>query len=70
MNAIDTVGASLVTEQLWWHIARASGIAALALTAAAVIWGLLLSTRVLRGRPTPAWLLSMHRWLGALTVTL
>ncbi len=69
MNAIDTVGASLVTEQLWWHIARASGIVALALTAAAVIWGLLLSTRVLRGRPTPAWLLSMHRWLGALTVT-
>lgn len=59
----------IVTEQIWWHVARASGITALALTGASVIWGLLLSTRVLRGRPTPAWLLSMHRFLGAMTVT-
>lgn len=57
-----------VTEQIWWHVARASGIVALVLTAASVIWGLLLSTRVMAGTPTPAWLLSMHRFLGALTV--
>lgn len=60
---------SLITEQIWWHVARASGITALLLTGGSVIWGLLLSTRVLRGRPTPAWLLSMHRFLGAMTVT-
>ena len=58
----------LVTEQVWWHVARAGGIVALALTGAAVVWGLLLSTRVMQGTPTLAWLLSVHRFLGALTV--
>ena len=57
-----------MNEQVWWWVARASGIVALVLTAAAVIWGLLLSTRVMRGTPTPGWLLSMHRFLGAMTV--
>ncbi len=69
MTTLEALTADLVTEQIWWHVARASGIVALVLTGAAVIWGLLLSTRLLRGRPTPAWLLSMHRFLGALTVT-
>lgn len=65
---MTTLAEQLVTEQIWWYVARASGIVALVLTSAAVVWGLLLSTRVLRGRPTAAWLLSMHRFLGALTV--
>lgn len=34
----------------------------------AVLWGLLLSTRVLGGRPAPAWLLDLHRLLGGLSV--
>lgn len=50
--------------QLWWDVARATGVVGWALLAAAVIWGLLLSTRLVRGRPTPAWLLDMHRFLG------
>jgi DMSO/TMAO reductase YedYZ heme-binding membrane subunit len=58
-----------MTTQLSWHIARASGIVAWALLAAAVIWGLLLSTRIARGRPGPAWLLDLHRFLGAAAVT-
>ncbi|MBX7158781.1 MAG: ferric reductase-like transmembrane domain-containing protein [Acidimicrobiia bacterium] len=57
-----------MTEQVWWYVARASGIVASALVAAAVIWGLLLSTRVLRDRPRPAWLLDLHRMLGGLAV--
>ena len=52
-----------------WYAARASGIVAWALVAAAVVWGLLLSGRVLAGRPTPKWLLDLHRFLGALAVT-
>ena len=32
------------------------------------MWGLLLATKVLGRRPTPAWLLSLHRYLGALAV--
>jgi DMSO/TMAO reductase YedYZ heme-binding membrane subunit len=53
-----------MSPQVWWYIARATGIVAWALLAASVIWGLLLSTRLARGRPTPAWLLDLHRFLG------
>ena len=51
-----------------WYAARASGLVAWALVLAAILWGVLLATRVLGRRPTPAWLLSLHRYLGALAV--
>ena len=51
-----------------WYVARSSGIVAWALILATIVWGLLLATRVLGRRPTPAWLLSLHRYLGALAV--
>jgi predicted ferric reductase len=57
-----------MNPQLWWYVARATGIVAWALLAASVIWGLLLSTRLARGRPTPAWLLDLHRFLGGSAV--
>ncbi len=57
-----------MTSQVWWYVARASGIVAWALAAAAVIWGLLLSTRLLERQPSPKWLLDLHRYLGGLTV--
>ncbi|MBN2622647.1 MAG: ferric reductase-like transmembrane domain-containing protein [Acidimicrobiales bacterium] len=57
-----------MNPQLAWYIARATGIVAWALLAASVIWGLLLSTRLARGRPTPAWLLDLHRFLGGAAV--
>ena len=56
--------------ELTWYITRASGLVAWALLAVAVLWGLLLSSRVLERRPSPAWLLDLHRHLGWLTVTL
>jgi DMSO/TMAO reductase YedYZ heme-binding membrane subunit len=55
-------------DQVTWYTARASGLVAWGLLLASVIWGLLLATRVLGRRPTPAWILSLHRFLGALTV--
>lgn len=48
----------------WWYLARASGIVAWALVSASVITGLLVSTRVTNGRPTPAWSLDLHRFLS------
>ena len=39
-----------------------------ALILATIVWGLLLATKVLGRKPGPAWLLSLHRYLGALTV--
>jgi predicted ferric reductase len=48
----------------WWYLARASGIVAWALVSASVITGLLVSTRLTNGRPTPAWALDLHRFLS------
>lgn len=53
-----------MNNQLWWYIARSGGIVAWALLAASVMWGLALSTKVLRGRPRPNWILDLHRFLG------
>lgn len=59
-----------MNPHLAWYAARAGGIVAWALLSAAVIWGLLLSTRLFHGRrPTPRWLLDLHRFLGGLAVT-
>src|SRR3954454_16002065 len=55
-------------DTLTWYVARASGIVAWALVLATIVWGLLLATKVLGRRPSPAWLLSLHRYLGGLTV--
>lgn len=54
-----------MTEHLWWYAVRASGLVAWALVTASVIWGLLLSSRA-TSRPRPAWVLDLHRFLGAL----
>ncbi len=57
-----------MSDQIWWFVARASGIVAWFLAAGSVAWGLLLSSRTLgRGAPAP-WLLDLHRHLGGLTV--
>ena len=39
------------------------------LLAIAVIWGILVATRILGRKPRPAWVLDLHRWLGGLSVT-
>lgn len=57
-----------MNAQLWWYVARASGIIAWLLLTASVIWGVLLSTDAFPTRRRPAWLLDLHRWLGGLTV--
>jgi predicted ferric reductase len=53
-----------MNPQTWWYVARATGFVAWGLITASVITGLLLSTRLARGRPTPAWTLDLHRFLG------
>ena len=58
----------MIAAQTWWHLARTAGLVAWALITASVMWGLLLSTRVLGRRPTRPWLLAMHRYLSALAI--
>ena len=54
-----------MNSKLLWYAARSNGLVAWGLLAAAVLWGLALSTKVLGRRPRPAWVLDMHRFLGA-----
>ena len=51
-----------------WYVARASGLVSWMVVSASVLWGLALSTRALGPKPRPAWLLDLHRFLGALAV--
>ena len=55
-----------VTEKLAWYVSRASGLIAWVLVAASIVWGITLSSRLLRRRGIPAWLLDLHRYLGLL----
>lgn len=55
-----------VTTKLAWYVSRASGLIAWALVAASIVWGITLSSRLLRRRGIPAWLLDLHRYLGLL----
>ena len=57
-----------MTSQIWWYVARASGIVAWALVSASVVFGLWVSLRLTRKRPRPAWVLDIHRFLGGLSV--
>jgi DMSO/TMAO reductase YedYZ heme-binding membrane subunit len=62
-----------VNSQVWWFVARSSGIIAWALLTLSVVWGLLLSTKVSATRIAarklrPAWILDLHRHLGGLAV--
>jgi predicted ferric reductase len=57
-----------VNGQLWWYVARSGGIVAWALLAGSVLWGLALSTKVMRGRPRPNWILDLHRFLGGMAL--
>jgi DMSO/TMAO reductase YedYZ heme-binding membrane subunit len=55
-------------SQVWWYVARSGGIVAWALCAISVVWGLLLSSRVLGRRVSGPKLLDLHRYLGGLAV--
>ena len=59
-----------MNEQFWWFLARSSGIVAWALLVASVALGLVLSTRALGRRPTPAWSLDIHRGVSGMAVFL
>ncbi len=57
-----------MNPQFWWYLTRASGIVAWLMLTASVVWGVILSTGAFRELRRPAWLLDLHRWLGALTI--
>jgi DMSO/TMAO reductase YedYZ heme-binding membrane subunit len=57
-----------MSDQLFWYTARAGGIVGWALLSASVLWGLLISTRVMGKLAKRPWLLDLHRYLGGLAL--
>ena len=57
-----------VNPKLSWYAARASGLVAWAIVTASILWGLALSTRLIRRKGVPAWLLDLHKFLGTLSL--
>ena len=57
-----------MNPRVWWYTARAGGLVAFGLVTVSVLWGLLLSSRLLGRKPAPKWLLDLHRMLGGLAV--
>ena len=56
------------SEKLMWYVSRSSGMIAWAMVTASILWGLALSSRLVRKRGIPAWLLDLHRYLGTLSI--
>jgi len=58
----------IMDPAIWWYVTRSSAIIAWALMVVSVMWGILLSTRVMKPKDNPGWLLDLHRWMSGLTV--
>jgi predicted ferric reductase len=59
-----------MNDKVWWYLSRSSGIVAMALLVASVVWGVLIATRALKPHDRPAWLLDLHRWLGGMALVM
>jgi DMSO/TMAO reductase YedYZ heme-binding membrane subunit len=57
-----------MSSHLWWYVARAGGLVAWGLVVASCTWGLLHALRTFGRRPSPAWMLSTHRYLSMLAI--
>lgn len=57
-----------MNSQFWWFVARSTGIVAWAGSVGAILVGLALAARAGGRSVPPSWLLSLHRYLGALTL--
>ena len=56
----------MIVSTIWWYLSRSTGLVAGLLIVAAFIWGVLLSTQLVKPVKKPAWLLDLHRWLATL----
>ena len=54
----------MTDPHIWWYVTRASAMIAWTLLTVSALWGILLSTRVLRRIDNPGWLRDLHRWMG------
>ena len=52
----------------YWDATRAAANVAWIVLLFTILWGVLLTTRILRGVDRPAWLLDLHKWLGVVVI--
>ena len=55
---------------IWWYVTRASAVIAWILLTLSVIWGILLSTRLLRNIDNPGWLQDLHKYFGGASLVM
>jgi predicted ferric reductase len=55
-----------MSDDLWHYLTRSSGIVAVVLIVAAMVWGLFFSARATGDRRRPSWWLDLHNYLGGL----
>lgn len=55
---------------IWWYVTRSSAILAWILMTLAVVWGVLLSTRIFRKVDNPGWLQDLHRYFGGVSLVM
>lgn len=58
----------MIAPEIWWYLARATGLVAWGLAVGSLLVGLALATRAMGPNPKGPWLLDLHRWLGGLAV--
>lgn len=56
-----------MSDQIWWFATRGAGLMAWAVAAGSVVFGLLMSSKMLGKRPGFPWLLDIHRFFSTLT---
>jgi predicted ferric reductase len=57
-----------MADEIWWYLARSTGLVAWALAVGSLLLGLALATRAMGPQPKGPWLLDLHRWTGGLAV--
>lgn len=55
---------------IWWYITRASAVIGWVLMTLSVLWGILLSTRILRKTDNPGWLRDLHSYFSGLAIAM
>jgi sulfoxide reductase heme-binding subunit YedZ len=55
-----------VNAAVWHYLSRSSGVVAVVLLVASLVWGLFFSARATGDRRRPSWWLDLHNYLGGL----
>ena len=56
-----------MSDQIWWFATRGAGLMTWAVAAGSVVFGLLMSSKLLGRKPGLPWLLDIHRFFSSLT---